>query len=87
MYHKQDGSNNSFPFIQIAERSINVAATTPPIEKQTNSSADEDSFSLSSLDAILSELKRPQRYTSAGKSVQWKNPVEQAVRIENSWDS
>ena len=58
-----------------------------PKETETKSLADEDSFSLSSLDAILTELKRPQRFSSTGKSVQWKNPVEQAVRIDNSWDS
>ena len=51
---------------------------------------DEDSFSFSSLDAILNELKRPNRSTtpSTPKSVQWRVPVETIQKpIDDSWDS
>lgn len=55
-----------------------------PVVKETNSQ-EEDSFSLSSLDAILTELKKPNRFSQAStpvttpasiKSVQWRVPVE-----------
>lgn len=58
---------------------------------------EEDSFSFSSLDAILTELKKPNRFTgetatplSATKSVQWRVPVETAPKPDDDstlWDS
>ena len=53
---------------------------------------EDDSFSFSSLDAILTELKKPNRYDSSvpttPKSVQWRVPVETIEKpIHDSWDS
>ncbi|KAI9561289.1 hypothetical protein GHT06_012245 [Daphnia sinensis] len=76
--------------------SVNILrkATTKEPEKVET---EEDSFSLSSLDAILTELKKPNRLTgetstpsSATKSVQWRVPVETAQKLEDDstlWDS
>lgn len=55
---------------------------------------EEDSFSFSSLDAILTELKKPNRSTisqtppSTTKSVQWRVPVETVQKpVDDTWDS
>ena len=63
-----------------------------PREKETSKEPeeDDDSFSFSSLDAILTELKKPNRYIdqTPPKSVQWRVPVETIEKaIHDSWDS
>ena len=76
-----------------AEPPPNAVNILPPVltdEKKANVDDEEDSFSLSSLDAILTELKKPNRHSQAStpssitKSVQWRVPVE---TTEESWDS
>ncbi|KZS04874.1 Uncharacterized protein APZ42_032069 [Daphnia magna] len=91
------------------ERQINETVVVDPpvnsvniLRKSTVKEAEkveteEDSFSFSSLDAILTELKKPNRFTgetatplSATKSVQWRVPVETAPKPDDDstlWDS
>ena len=58
-----------------------------PINQSTK--GEDDSFSLSSLDAILNELKKP----NPTKTVQWRSPVELTnekpieTKDNSSWDS
>ena len=86
---------------------VNLLPTIPkesPVKESSRNSQEEeeeDSFSLSSLDAILTELKKPNRFSQAStpmsasiKSVQWRVPVEQTIEKETttvakggSWDS
>ncbi|XP_057371850.2 cilium assembly protein DZIP1L-like [Daphnia carinata] len=63
------------------------------VKEPEKAETEEDSFSFSSLDAILTELKKPNRLAgetatplSATKSVQWRVPVETAPD-ETLWDS
>ena len=63
----------------------------PPADNKPDPEKDDDSFSLSSLDEILAQLKQPKIQTSTPKtqrSVQWKEPVESSqLEADNSWDS
>ena len=89
-----------------AVNAVNLLPTIPkesPVKESSRNSREEeeDSFSLSSLDAILTELKKPNRFSQAStpmsasiKSVQWRVPVEQTIEKETttvakggSWDS
>ena len=91
-----------------AVNAVNLLPTIPkesPVKESSRNSQEEeeeeDSFSLSSLDAILTELKKPNRFSQAStpmsasiKSVQWRVPVEQTIEKETttvakggSWDS
>ena len=71
------------------QRPINAVDTLTKEPAEIQDAAD-DSFSLSSLDDILAELKRPKQQqpppSAAKRSVQWKEPVE-SRKSDNSWDS
>lgn len=85
----------------IKHQSPDLPREAPEKEQQSNRKQaheeDSDSFSFSSLDAILSELKRPQAQminyspsvsnpgTQSVKSVQWREPVETVAPLDDSW--
>jgi hypothetical protein len=71
--------------------SVRNKDSEPPADNKPDPEKDDDSFSLSSLDEILAQLKQPKIQTSTPKtqrSVQWKEPVESSqLEADNSWDS
>lgn len=62
-----------------------------PESEHVVSDPESDSFSFSSLDAILYELKRPKSSATSNpgtpsvKSVQWRDPVETVAPLDDSW--